>query len=128
MTTEEHFNFWKESAERDLEVAQTLFESEKFDWCLFIAHLVLEKALKAIFVKSNMNQIPPRLHNLNRLAELAGVKLSKEQEIFYNQVTDFNLETRYPKYKNEFYKHCTYDFTKEIFEKVKKEFLWLKSL
>jgi len=128
MKVEEHYNFWIESAERDLIVANTLFETGKYDWCLFLGHLVLEKTLKAIFVKTNENQLPPKLHNLNRLAELDGIKLSKEQEIFFNRANDFNLETRYPHYKNEFYKICTFDFTKDNFERIKKEFLWLKSL
>ncbi len=36
-------NYWTESAKHDLDVAETLFDSGKYDRCLFIAHLVLEK-------------------------------------------------------------------------------------
>jgi hypothetical protein len=35
------------------DVAETLFQNEKYDWCLFIAHLVLEKTLKAFYVLVN---------------------------------------------------------------------------
>ena len=35
--------YWVDSAVHDLDVAETLFKSGKYDWCLFIAHLVLEK-------------------------------------------------------------------------------------
>jgi len=34
--------YWINSAEPDFEVAEALFVAEKYDWCLFIAHLVLE--------------------------------------------------------------------------------------
>ena len=51
MKKEEHIGYWLKSAEHDLEVAETLFQNKKYDWCLFIAHLVLEKILKAYFVK-----------------------------------------------------------------------------
>jgi HEPN domain-containing protein len=30
-------------AGHNLEVAQDLFERQRFDWCLFVGHLVLEK-------------------------------------------------------------------------------------
>ena len=43
--------YWVDSAVHDLDVAETLFKSGKYDWCLFIAHLVLEKMLKALYVK-----------------------------------------------------------------------------
>ena len=53
MTQEEHINYWLESAWHDYEVSESLFKSGKYDWCLFITHLVLEKTLKAVFVKNN---------------------------------------------------------------------------
>ena len=43
----DHIEYWVKSADNDLAAAEALFESAKYDWCLFIAHLVLEKALKA---------------------------------------------------------------------------------
>ncbi|MBU1262965.1 HEPN domain-containing protein [bacterium] len=33
-----------------MDVAETLFQNKKYDWCLFIGHLVLEKILKAFYV------------------------------------------------------------------------------
>ncbi|MBU2444303.1 MAG: HEPN domain-containing protein [Bacteroidetes bacterium] len=39
MTREEHINYWLESAEHDLETSESLLNSEKYDWSLFIAHL-----------------------------------------------------------------------------------------
>ncbi|NUM75573.1 HEPN domain-containing protein [candidate division KSB1 bacterium] len=40
MTTAEHINYWLTSAEHDLASAETLFEHQRHDWCLFIGHLV----------------------------------------------------------------------------------------
>ena len=126
MTQEEHINYWLESAWHDYEVSESLFKSGKYDWCLFITHLVLEKTLKAVFVKNNQNKIPPKIHNLVRLAELSLLNLNEKQRIFLDEVNDFNLEVRYPEYKEEFYKN----YSKEIAEKYlleSKEFIeWLK--
>jgi len=46
MTKEEHIKHWIDSAENDLETANILFNSGRYDWCLFIAHLVIEKLLR----------------------------------------------------------------------------------
>lgn len=36
MTSNEHIDYWLKSADHDLEVAETLFQNQKYDWCLFI--------------------------------------------------------------------------------------------
>lgn len=64
--------YWINSAEHDFEVAEALFANEKYDWCLFIAHLVLEKILKGCYVKYR-GQFPPRTHDLVRLVDMAGL-------------------------------------------------------
>ncbi|SDN88407.1 HEPN domain-containing protein [Desulfonauticus submarinus] len=126
MKKRQHINYWIKSAEHDLEVADTLFQNKKYDWCLFIAHLVLEKILKAYFVKQ-YNKLPPKLHNLLRLAEMVDLELTEEQKLFLDEVNDFNLAIRYPDYKFSFYKKCTEDFTNYYFEKIKDFYKWLLS-
>ncbi len=128
MDKEEHVRYWINSAKHDLDVAETLFQSGKYDWCLFIGHLVLEKMLKALFVKIHGNKLPPRIHNLVRLAELCNISLTKEQELFFDKVSDFNIEIRYPDYKRKFYEECTHDFTWKYFTKIKEVYRWFHSL
>lgn len=127
MKIEEHIQFWIESADNDLDTAQKLFEAEKFDWCLFLGHLVLEKALKAHYVQDNENQMPPRIHNLVKLAEKTHIPLSEENRVFFDEVSDFNLEVRYPEYKKEFQRKWTKEFCEEKFTKIKEHYKWLKS-
>lgn len=126
MNKEEHVNYWLQSAEHDFKAANSLFKSKKFDWCLFVGHLVLEKTLKAIFVAHN-EKVPPKLHNLVKLAELARLILTEEQILFLDEVNDFNLETRYPDFKLEFYKRCTKKYAKGYLKKIKEFYQWLKS-
>lgn len=110
MTSEKQITYWLETAKHDLETAEALFEKDKFDWCLFLGHLVLEKTLKAYWVKIHQT-IPPKTHNLIFIAEKSNLKLSEEQQKFLATVTDFNLEARYPDEKLEFYNLCTKSFT-----------------
>ncbi len=46
MMHEDEIKYWLKIAAHDLDVAAALFAARKYDWCLFIAHLVLEKTLK----------------------------------------------------------------------------------
>jgi HEPN domain-containing protein len=128
MTQEEHIKYWLDSAEHDLDASQSLFESGKYDWSLFIGHIVLEKVLKALFVKNNENKIPPKIHNLVRLTELSSLNLDDEKKFILDKINDFNLEVRYPEYKNEFYKICTKEFTEEKINQINELYKWLRSL
>ena len=127
MTKEEHINYWMNSAKHDLDAAEILYSSKKYDWCLFLGHLVLEKTIKAIYANDNDNQIPPKTHNLVRLSEQTALKLSEEQKLLLNEVNDFNLEARYPDYKNSFRDKCSDEFAEEYFTRIKELHKWLIS-
>lgn len=127
MEINEHIGYWLESADHDWETAKSLFRSEKYDWCLFIGHLVLEKILKAIYVQVHDNHLPPKVHNLVKLARLSKLDLSMEQEILLDEINDFNLEVRYPQYKSEFYKKCTREFSANYYQNISEMMIWLKS-
>jgi len=127
MKKHEHVEYWLRSANNDLKAANALFDSARYDWCLFIGHLVLEKALNAIFVFTNDNKNPPRIHNLVKLAEVSFLDLTDEENLFLDEVNDFNIATRYPDYKQEFYKICTKDYAGRYFIRIKEFYEWLKS-
>lgn len=119
-----YIDYWLESAAHDLDVAETLFQNKKYDWCLFIGHLVIEKVLKAHYTK-HTGEFPPRIHNLLKLAEETPLPLTDEQKILLSDINRFNIETRYPDYKKTFYKLCTKEFTEEYLAKIKEMHAWL---
>jgi HEPN domain-containing protein len=127
MNVDEHISYWLDSAEHDLETAESLFTSGKYDWCLFLAHLVLEKALKAVYVRENDNRLPPKTHNLVKLAEETKLELTEEQKFFFDEVSDFNIEVRYPAYRQELYKVCTRALTEDYFTRIKELYRWIRS-
>lgn len=116
--------YWLDSAAHDLVVAESLFQNAKYDWCLFLAHLVLEKTFKACFVKRK-NEFPPRTHDLVRLAALAGMDMEEEVLEFLDLVNTFNISTRYPDDKFKFYSLCTKDFAAVQFTRIKEVREWL---
>ena len=127
MEINEHIRFWLDSADHDLEAAESLLVSGKFDWCLFLGHLVLEKALKAAYVRDNDNQMPPRTHNLVKIAEATKLTIDENTRVFLDEVTAFNLEVRYPDYRKDFFKRCTLDFSEDKLSQIKEFLQWLKN-
>ena len=111
-------DYWISSAKHDLDVAETLFQNEKYDWCLFLAHLVLEKVFKALYVQ-NIGEMAPRIHDLVRMANMAEIEFKEETLEFLDAVNTFNISTRYPDEKLEFYKLCTVEFTEKHFNQIK---------
>lgn len=76
-------------------VANHLFEKGDYSYALFFGHLTIEKILKAIFYDKN-EQTPPFSHNLAYLSEKAGLELDGENLELFEEISDFNLEARYP--------------------------------
>ena len=126
LTTEEHIAYWKNLAESDLEVARG-FMRRRHDlhYCLFFGHMSLEKLLKALVVAVTQ-EMPPRVHDLLRLAEKARLILSEELTEKFDTFNSFNLEARYPDYKLAFYKRCTPQFTAEKFLQIEETYSWLQ--
>jgi len=102
-----------------------LYQTKNNSWALFMGHLVIEKLLKALFVKTK-GDYPPLIHDLRRICEKADVKLDMEQQIVLDSISRFNINARYDDYKQSFYKLCTDNFTAEWIEKIETCRLWIK--
>jgi HEPN domain-containing protein len=119
--------YWIDSSDDDFDTMIAMFDSKRYNWSLFIGHLMIEKLLKALFVKTN-NDYPPFIHNLLRLAEKCNLNLNDEQRVFFATVTAFNINARYDDYKMSFQKTCTPDFSAIWIEKLKDKRQWIKGL
>lgn len=126
MNIKEQITYWINLAEDDIPVMENLFTLGHFHWSLFVGHLILEKYLKAIYVRDNL-QTPPKTHNLVFLAKSTKLKLTAVQEEYLLIVNTFNIEARYTDYKNTFYKKCTKVFANNNILKIKEFLQWLKS-
>ena len=92
---EKQIQYWTVGSEEELSVSSTLLKENKNRHSLFFAQLALEKMLKALVCRRT-GTIAPRIHNLVRLLELSGAKLSDEQINFLIEMNIYNLEGRYP--------------------------------
>lgn len=117
--------YWKEGAEYDLEVAESLFQSGKYPYALFFGHLALEKILKALVVRQTRKHAD-YTHSLPLLAGKLNLELPPEIGQKLAAFMEFYLESRYPEAQREFCRKCTPDFTRKNMDEVRKVFQWLR--
>ena len=113
MGKDEHIKYWLQSALRDWDVTRDLVKSRRYMYALFFAHLVIEKLLKAHWVKEHKDNIPPRLDNLSALYDKLKFELPSDLKDELTIITSWNIEARYQDYKDRFYKICTKDYTEK---------------
>jgi len=106
---EEKLQYWLESAKNDQEAAEKLFEAGKYDWCLFLWHLVIEKLLKAVLTKENKEI--PAIHDLKTLSKNTSLTFSQEELAELIEITSFNINARYDDYKRSFHKKAKLEYS-----------------
>jgi len=95
---EQQIAYWRQGSDEDAEVARNLLQQGRIRHAMFFAHLALEKMLKAHVAKAT-HDMPPRIHDLVRLADLAGVAVSLERREFLARMQQYCLAGRYPDYQ-----------------------------
>ncbi|MFQ5636597.1 MAG: HEPN domain-containing protein [bacterium] len=125
MDREDLIAYWINSSDKDFKTMQHLFKTKDYHWCLFLGHLVIEKLLKAYFVKT-VDLQPPFIHDLLRLASKSKLELSQEQKDTLDIVSTFNISARYDDYKLQFYKQCSKEYTEKWHKKIKDFRTWIK--
>jgi HEPN domain-containing protein len=113
---------WKQQAIESWSDAEYLVKGKRYSLGLFTAHLALEKILKA-HVWQKTRSVPPRIHNLIRLAELAGVSLEQEQVSILSAMNEFQLEGRYA---DMLMPPPQQDEARQYLKRAKEMFEWLK--
>jgi HEPN domain-containing protein len=124
--TENIIKFWMESSDHNHETMQHLMLTKDYNWALFLGHLVIEKLLKAHYVKK-LEKHPLFIHDLLRLSQKIELKLTEEQEEWLDEISTFNLNTRYDNYKQEFRTRCTLEYTTFWINKIETLRIWLIS-
>ena len=125
MEQQELIRFWVQSSDMDFDAMVSIYKSKHYNWALFVGHLVIEKLLKASYVKVH-NEHPPMIHNLLRLALKVEIEMDKGKEDFFGEVTEFNIAARYEDFKLDFYKKCTPEYALHWITEIKKYRKWIK--
>jgi len=127
MTQQKAINIWIDGAVDALDTCDKLFESKKYAHALFFLHLAVEKIIKALYI-SKIDSSPPFIHNLKLLVEKSKTKFSGEEAKQLDEISEYNVSTRYDDYKYKIYLRATKEYTtnwikigKKLYEKYKKD-------
>lgn len=86
---------WLAMVEYDLITAKEMFKTGRYVYVIFMCHLAMEKALKAV-VCEETNRVPPKTHDLIYLVNLGKAKLSGGLLDFIGIINNAGIVTRYP--------------------------------
>jgi len=117
INTKKVIEYWQKTAEHDYKTMTCLFKGKRYSDALFFGHIVLEKILKGLVVKETKKEAP-YMHNLTKLAELSKCDLTEEEMNLLDEVNDFNIRSRYPEYKLQFYKQCDRKYAKNYLDEI----------
>ncbi len=124
MEKEELIQYWIETAAHDRPTVQHLYDSGDYAWCLFVGHLVIEKLLKACYVKRHGVQAP-KIHALVRLAKLAELNVDSETNKSLDTLTLFNIRARYPDRKRDMRAKATREYAAQLLRELERIRKWL---
>ncbi len=124
INVEKIINYWLEMAENDYNTMIDLFNIKRYNWALFIGHLVIEKLIKAFYVKTHQKH-PPLLHDLLKLIKKCDIQITDNQTDILDTITTFNINARYDDYKLAFYNQCTKEYTETWIENIKDIRTWI---
>jgi len=120
---QKQIDYWINGAEDDILTADLLIREKRILHGLFFCHLVIEKAIKAHYVKTT-GEVAPRTHNLINLSENAGLNYDEDTQIFLGILMKYQLQGRYPDYNPVLPDLIR---VREYFDKTKNLLQWLKT-
>lgn len=86
---------WLRMVEYDIATARQMFKTGRYVYVIFMCHLAIEKALKAI-VCEETGKLPPKTHDLIYLINAGKIKLSGGLLDFIGIINNASIVTRYP--------------------------------
>jgi HEPN domain-containing protein len=118
---------WTDQAEYDLETARAMLASGRYLYVLFCCQQAVEKALKAMIV-ARTGALPPRVHNLVRLAEVAKVELGRDRLRFLGELSAYYIQSRYPEEIKAAGSSVSQELADEIMNSAEQTIQWIMSM
>jgi len=116
---------WLAQVDYDIATAEQMLHTGRYIYVIFMSHMALEKALKAL-VTEETQKLPPRTHNLIDLAQRAHVVLSQEQQDFLGKINNTRVVVRYPDDLSAMVSQYPEAIAQDYLERTKELILWVR--
>jgi len=89
--------------------------------------MIAEKALKAV-IAHKTGELPPRIHDLEKLAVLGGIRegLSEEQLVLLDTLAPLQIEARYPDDEENGTVNLSAEYSMQLLIKSEEFLCWIK--
>jgi len=120
-------DYWLELCDEDILTANALLSAGRLLHMGFFCHMTAEKAIKSV-IADTTNDVPPRIHDLNKLAAHANIldSLTDGQLTLLDKLTPLQIQARYPEYKEKISEMLTSDYCKQLLTDTEAFLCWIK--
>jgi HEPN domain-containing protein len=118
---------WFRQAEFDIGSADTMYKDGRYNYAVFMCHLSIEKALKAVFYLLKKSE-PPRTHDLVFLVRKNALEMPENLYDFIEGLSSLSVPTRYPEDLQRILKDFDNNATGRTIKRTKEVLEWLKPL
>ncbi len=118
---------WAKLARYDFDTARAMLDTGRYLYVVFCCQQAVEKILKAL-IAQRTGECPPRLHNLIRLADHAGVELEQPQTVLMEDLSRYYVQTRYIEDISPLSRDLDQRTCKRLLDETEKALQWLSSM
>lgn len=113
---------WSDYAQESFEDALYSWKGHRYGNTCFCCQQALEKILKAILTEKGI--LPPKSHDLMRLAQLAKIKIDPRKAEELRAITRHYFTVRYPDLNKKYYR--SKKVTEDTIKQTKEFYLWFQ--
>ena len=116
---------WLERVDYDLKTAESMLNTGRYIYAVFMCQQAIEKVMKAFINKLGKDILP--IHNLRRLAESAGLinELNEEQLVKLDFLSQYYINARYKEDIEELSRGINNEFSTDIINFTKEVVKWV---
>ena len=118
--------YWIELVEYDIDTAKAMLNTKRFLYVGFMCHQCVEKVLKSVI--ANRDELPPKSHNLTKLADIGNVYdlMTDEQKDLLDTLDPLNISARYPEQKEKLLSTLNETVCNDLIVKTEELIEWIK--
>lgn len=129
MDVQKKYEHWLNSARYDLDTADAMYASGRWQYVAFMCQQAIEKLCKGLYLFYLDDNIP-RIHNISnivlRFAEQLKQPIEQDRYDFFNQLTALYIDGRYPDYTEQ--PLLRQQEAQTLLNQTKEAFAWLLTL
>jgi HEPN domain-containing protein len=108
---------WLDMVDYDITTAEEMLKTGRYVYVIFMCHLAIEKALKAVVCEAT-NKFPPKTHDLILLVTLSKIEFADVLLDFIGKINNVAIVTWYPEELSKLVSSYPKEIAKQYLDKT----------